>query len=133
VTSDFAFDEAPKVALNVTPNELAGVIEALHDGVLRRIRWTVFSDQNFERWRSLDLGTVQTVIENMVSGYTTAVMTYRDAGFKNRAAFETAFLWPDEIFEIISGILQAESWDEVEKHPVHSPESCKVCCTIFGN
>jgi hypothetical protein len=130
-----AFDEPrhPQVSLEVSPDELASIIEALHDGVLRRIRWTSYADQGFEKWKKLDLEIVQQVINGMFSAYTKGVMTYRDADFTNRASFEDAFLWPDEVFDLLYGILDAESWDSVPNHRVHKPAECKVCYTVFGN
>jgi hypothetical protein len=129
----FESDDQPKVALEVLPEELAGIIEALHDGVLRRIRWTCYADHDFAGWKGLDIGIVQTVMSAMQNAYVKSVMTYRDADYKNRGSFEAAFLWPDEVFEILDEIMTAQSWDEVPKHPVHDPVSCKVCCTVFGS
>ena len=132
MTSDFALDQ-PTVNLEIAPDELAGIIEALHDGVLRRVRWTVYSDQNFEKWRELDIKVVQQVMNGMTGAYAKAVMVYRDAQFKNQGSFEAAFLWPDEVFDVIYEIIDAESWEDLKLHPVHSPEACKVCCAVFGS
>jgi len=117
----------------VTPNELAGIIEALHDGIIRRLKWSVYADDAHMKWRSLELVIVQEVIDNFISAYSKAVMLYREQGFKGADKFEEHFVFGDEIFDVLAGITTATTWDEVPMHPVHSPVSCKVCCAVFGS
>ncbi len=122
-----------KISLELRPDELAGVIEALYDGILRRLRWSVYTDNDFKLWKSLELSIVQQVIDNFISAYSNAVMVYRDAGFRNADKFENLFVFKDEVWSLLADITTAETWDDIPKHAVHSPESCDVCCAVFSS
>lgn len=124
--------ESSLPALVLAPEELAGVIEALHDGILRRLRWSTYKSLEYTKWRQLELETVQIVIDGFVAAYTKAVMLYREQEFKYNK-FEDQFIFGDEVWDLLADITTAKTWDEVPFHPVHAPKDCVVCATIFGN
>jgi hypothetical protein len=51
--------------LTITVAELASTIEALHDAILRRMKWCTSSE--YTHWRNLQLDTVQSVVDSLVS------------------------------------------------------------------
>jgi hypothetical protein len=120
-------------SLELRPAELAGIIEALHDSVLRRLSWST-SQAIPNKWRELDLQLVQTVLDTMVAAYTKAVMTFREERGKKQGfatEFEDSFSFPDEVWDLLDSITTATTWDEVTIHPAHL-DNCTVCATIRG-
>jgi len=120
------------LSLDLEPEELAGVIEALHDGILRRMRWSTYKSPEYAQWRRLELETVQIVIDGFIAAYTKAVMLYREQKFRYNL-FEDKFVFHQEVWDLLAEITTANSWDSVPYHNVHMPEDCIVCATIFGN
>ena len=124
------------ISLELTPSELAGVIEGLHDGVLRRLRWSTIDDERYSTWRKLDIRVVQAVINAMLAAYTKAVMTFREARSKVSGVatdFEDSFSFRDEVWDLLAAITKAESWDDMPTHPIHIPsDNCPVCGSISG-
>jgi hypothetical protein len=124
------------VSLKLRPSELAGVIEALHDGVLRRLRWSTVDAPEFQTWRKQNIELVQIVLDTMIAAYTKAVMTFREEREKEQGfatEFEDEFSFPDEVWDLLTAITTATSWDEVPIHPIHMPkEKCTICGTISG-
>ena len=124
------------ITLELTPSELAGVIEALHDGVLRRLRWSTVDDPRFQTWRTLDVEVVQMVIDAMLAAYTKAVMTFREArevvsGVATE--FEDSFSFKTEVWDLLADITKAKSWDDMPIHPIHAhSDKCPVCGSISG-
>lgn len=119
------------VELKLEPNELTAVIEALHDGILRRLRWTTIDHPQYKVWRTLEIETVQIVIDNFVSSYGKALMVYREADFTKSPTFNDKFMLPDEVWDLLNGITIATSWDDVPVHDIHLKD-CTVCGLIQG-
>jgi len=121
------------VDLTLGPAELAATIEALHDAILRRVRWTTVEHDQFQTWRSLELETVQAVLDNLVSAYTKAIMLYRESDFAKSQSFESTFLLKPEVWELLNDVTVATTWTDVPTHPVHSyADRCPVCGSIAG-
>jgi hypothetical protein len=124
------------ISLELTPSELAGVIEGLHDGVLRRLRWSTVEDPRFQTWRQLDIQVVQMVIDAMLAAYTKAVMTFREAREEVSGVateFEDSFSFKPEVWDLLADITKAESWDDMPTHPIHTRlDNCPVCGAISG-
>jgi hypothetical protein len=119
------------VELKLEPNELTAVIEGLHDGILRRLRWTSIKHPQYSTWRTLDIETVQIVLDNFVSAYSKALMLYREAPFEKSPTFNDKFMLPDEVWDLLNGVTVASSWDDVPTHDIHTKD-CTVCGLIQG-
>ena len=117
--------------LRVSDSEVASLIEALYDGVLRRISWSMSDHPS--GWRSLDLSIAHTVLNSMMAAYVNVVMTYRESDVKRDPAFDTAFTFNGEVMDMLHLITVAKEWDDI---PVHAPHNkageCPLCDEIFG-
>lgn len=118
--------------LSISNQEIASIIEALYDGVLRRISWSIVDHPS--GWRTLDIGIVQKVMDSMMSAYVNVVMTYRDNDeIEKMPEFERAFTFSDATMDMISTITVANTWDDI---PIHTPHQtngeCDMCDEIFG-
>jgi hypothetical protein len=124
------------IQLELTPSELAGVIEGLHDGILRRLRWSTIEDERYAKWRTLDIAIVQAVMDAMLAAYTKSVMTFREARGKVSGVatdFEDNFSFKQEVWDLLASITIAESWDDMPTHPIHDyMDKCPVCGSIAG-
>ena len=124
------------ITLELRPSEIAGVIECLHDGILRRLRWSTIEHPGFASWRSQDIAIVQLVLDSMLAAYSKAVMTFREVREKavgEATEFEVEFSFPDEVWDLLTAITTADSWNEVPTHEVHgAKENCTVCGAING-
>ncbi len=116
--------------LELLPQELTSVIEALRDGILRRLRWC--TSPQFTIWRQLDIKTVQTVMDSMLSAYTKAMMQYREGDFLKAEQFDEAYSMSDEMWEMLSKVTIAETWDDVPLHEHHNLGKCTICDAING-
>lgn len=120
-----------ELKLQLTPSELTSVIEGLHDAILRRLRWSAIEHPSYGTWRSLDIETVQTVIDTLVSSYTKAMMLYREGDFPKVSAFESKFLLHEDVWEMLSVVTIADSWDDIPYHDIHLIEdNCPICGAI---
>ena len=117
--------------LRVSNQEVASIIEALYDGVLRRIAWSMSDHPS--GWRSLDLTIAQTVMDSMMAAYVNIVMTYRESDIERDQAFDAAFTFNDEVMDMLHLITVTKEWDDI---PVHAPHNkageCALCDEIFG-
>jgi hypothetical protein len=109
--------------LILTPGELSGAVEALHDAVLRRIGWSISHDIT---WRTLDLVIAQEVINLLISAYTKAMMLYREEDFAKAEDFEKEFGFSDEIWDLLATFTKAKEWSEVPYHTFHG-QGCHLC------
>ena len=118
--------------LNVSDQEVASLIEALYDGLLRRTAWSLADHPS--GWRSLDLSIAQKVTDSMMSAYINIVMTYREADIERDPAFDSAFTFGEEVMDMLHLITVADSWDDI---PVHQPHTkageCAMCDEIFSD
>ena len=116
------------VDLTLAPEELAATVEALHDTLLRRLKWTVYPGHS--HWKSLDWQVAHDVLDQLVQAYTKAMMTFRSMEVPQgiEPTFDDVFGLPVEIWELLNQVSLADSW---EKAPVHTrSEDCKVCFKI---
>ncbi len=118
--------------LNVSPQEVASIIEALYDGVLRRVAWSM--SEHPAGWRTLDLKTAQIVVDSMMSAYVKTVMSYREADdMPKDERFDEAFTFNDDVMDALFSLTVAKSWDEVPIHEPHTKKGkCSLCDAIFG-
>jgi len=106
-------------------------VEALHDGILRRVMWS--TSTHSIGWRSLDFAIAQKVLDNMVSAYVKAVMLCREEGLGVDVQFVDEFSYPQEVWDILDSITTASSWGDVAIHDFHEkPGICPVCDTVYG-
>ena len=119
-------DSEPKL-LNLSVAELASLIEALHDAILRRLRWCVSPD--FQHWRNLEIETVQAVMNSLVSTYTKAMMVWGESDFYKSKMFEDTFTMSDEIWDLLADITKATDWNGVPYHENHLRD-CDFCFEI---
>lgn len=128
-----AGEEEVTVLLKLSPAQLAGVIEALHDAVLRRVRWSTVPNSDYQTWRTLPLTTVQTVVDNMVSAYVESLMVFQEADFAKSESFADRFTLQSEVFDLLAAITAAETWDDVPTHDIHRiSDGCPICGAISG-
>ena len=113
-----------RIDLILESGELTATIEALHDAILRRIRWSV--SPQFTTWRRLDIRTAQLVINAMISAYTKAMMTYRDSDIAKHEQFEERFIFSTEIFDLLNDFTVAERWEDLPFHEDHE-DGCAIC------
>lgn len=120
------------IKLELEPQEVASIIEALHDGILRRLAWTTSTSQ--KQWRGLPILTVQLVMDSMLSSYAKAVMSFRETeDIQKDERFEGAFSFNEEVWDMLDQITKAKTWDDVELHPFHSEKGeCAACDNIYG-
>lgn len=117
--------------LEVTPSELTGIIDAAHDAILKRLKWSIYPNPEYSNWQTLDIEVLQTVLDGMVAAYTKASMLHREQP-STSTQFEEAFKFPPEIWDLLAAVTTAKTWDDIPKHAIHSPEACKVCCALQG-
>lgn len=116
------------INLVLTPGELTATIEALHDAVLRRIRWSITPEFPYRR---LDITIAQDVINAMIAAYTAALMEYRTGEFAKLEAFEERFTFPKDIWDILAEFTKANKWSQVSVHPPHT-SGCDLCEVLLG-
>lgn len=118
--------------LELAPRELAGVIESLHDGILSRMRWSVYADHEYLTWKNLPLETVQNVLDGLIAAYTKSIMLYRESNFPKSERFESAFVFYPEVWDLLADITTADSWSGVPIHNVHQIKDCVTCAVLYG-
>ena len=115
--------EIASIEWSLSPYEMAATIEALHDAVLRRLKWTVQRER--KHWSQLDWEVVTEVVNQAAQAYSKAVMTLRSLDDLHvNPKFYEAFEIPTEGWDLINDIFLADSWDEA---PVHDPCDCRLC------
>jgi hypothetical protein len=116
------------IQLNLTQHEAASVIEAIHDALFRKVRWTI--SPSYEKWHSLDFTLVQVSIDSLAGIYTSLYMAFReDVGDGDDAiapGFEKAFIISDEVWAVIDQIREADDWAGVKRH-LHGESLCRAC------
>jgi hypothetical protein len=121
-------DNEGQIDLQFSHHETAYLIEALHDAIIRRVKWVV--DPEMEAWRQkVDLPIIQHVINAMVQMYGVALQTFRDSGAVVHADFVSMMEFPSEFWDQINSITLADNWSEVTYHAEHG-DNCPVCVTI---
>lgn len=121
---------APRpVQLEVTDQHLATLIEATHDALIKRVKWTVTRESH---WANLEFETMQMCISLLAETYTLLVFTARD--LPSDAFYPTffdVFGVSSDMWEIINSITYGKSWEAVPVHP-HMPgnpnrPACALC------
>lgn len=108
--------------IGLTAGEVASLIEATVDSIYKRLQWSIRPDSN---WRDLELGYAQQMLGDMEQAHGKLYLNFRELG-QVHDAFEDAFTFSDEVYELIDNVLDASSWEEIEPHD-HAPATCKVC------
>jgi hypothetical protein len=118
------------VELILTPYELAATVEALHDTLLRRLKWTIYPGHT--HWQKLDWDVAHDVIDQLGQAYTKAMMTFRTMDVPQGVAdeFFPTFALSDEIWDLLNDVSMAQSWEEAPSHSRHDPKECSVCFKI---
>lgn len=123
-------NEVIKVDVSYTQYEAASIIEAIHDSLFRKVRWTI--SPAHEHWHALDFQIVKSSIDSLATAYTQTYMAFRqsiddlDDGEDISPDFEEAFIVPNEVWSVIDQITISDTWDEVEIH-YHGESLCQAC------
>lgn len=112
--------------IGLTANEASLLIAAVHDALLRSIRWSIGPEGS---WRSVPLEDAQNYIQTFAVLHSKIWMVLKDYE-EPEHSFEKAFMIPDIVWDVVDGITTATSWDQVDKH-LHSPTLCKACRFIY--
>lgn len=116
------------INLQISPEELAATIEALHDTILRRLRWTIYPGH--QHWKGLEWEIVREVVSQLVQAYTKAMMSFRELEVPVNPNFVKVFGFPTETWDLLAEISVAQNWSEA---PVHKPCECPACSKILGD
>lgn len=118
-----------EVQLTLTPHELAATIEALHDALIRRMKWTLQRDERRtpDGWGNLRFETAQTIINQLSSSLAKAMMLFREQDNLD-PEFEELFTPTEEMWDLIAQVTLAGTWQEAPVHGRHS--SCEVCTSL---
>ena len=118
--------------IEIASQEVASLIEALYDGVLRRIAWST-NDPPLGWRHSLDIKTAQTVINSMMSAYVNVMMAWRDDDtFGKDPRFDDEFTLNDAAMDAIAVITLAEKWDDIPVHLRHTTKGdCELCDEVY--
>lgn len=117
-----------------TPDELCSVLEALHDGIRDRFRWSISNPTG--PWRSLDFEIARSSIDLLVQAYTKTMMVIQ--GWPTEVLdpeFIRTFMLPSEVWDLLAEITTAKDWDHVPQHEIEAqlkedPKAttdCPVC------
>lgn len=121
-------DYTSPIQLNLNQHEAAAMIEAIHDGLFRKVRWTI--SPSHENWHSLDFEIVKVSIDSLATTYASLYMAFRESVSEEddpiSPDFEKAFIVSDEVWAVVDQIREAEDWDEVKRH-LHSETLCMAC------
>lgn len=117
-----------ETTLTLDVYELCALIEALYDGLLNRIKWTV--RRNVRRtpdgWASVDWETAQSCIDQLAGCYTKAMLALKAVpDIDLDPDFERTFTPPPQLWEILNQISMARGWEQAPEHEIHS--NCPVC------
>jgi hypothetical protein len=113
-----------EIGLHLEPQELASVVEALHDAILRRLSWSVL--EVHKGWRELPIRHAQTIIDASVSAYVKGMMMFTSANFDKNPDYRVEFSFPDKVWDTLTEFTQAKSWNDVPFHGTHG-DRCPVC------
>lgn len=116
---------SPEVTFTLTGGEIATLIEAAHDSLYKRLKWSISLDT---KWRDLPVGYASQMVKDLEQAHTKLYLAFRELG-NMHDEFDEAFLIPDEVYELIDQVSSMQSWDEIETHR-HAPSLCKLCKTL---
>ena len=108
--------------------EAASIIEAIHDSLFRKVRWTI--SPAYEEWHKLDFSIVKASVDSLATAYMQAYMAFRQSIEDDHGEidpdYQEAFIITDDTWEVIDQVRYSDSWDEVEVHK-HSETLCRAC------
>lgn len=123
--------EAPQVHIPVNYYELIYIIDSLHETLMKRLR-IALEDENFRL--SVDIRFMGTPISTLTALFQRSWQIYNDL-LTPELQTDVDRRWeimrsvPDEVWNVILAITQAESWEEVPIHRI-LPKHCVVCDVI---
>lgn len=121
-------DYTSPIQLNLNQHEAASIIEAIHDTLFRKVRWTV--SPSHEAWHSLDFDIVKTSVDSLATAYALLYMSFRESVSEEddpiSPAFEEHFIISNEVWAVVDQIREADDWGDVKRH-LHSETLCKAC------
>lgn len=114
--------------LELQPHEVAAVVEALHDALLQRVKWSLMPG-NPSHWRKLDFEIARSAIDLLASSYAKAIMLFRDLPNEEISPeFLVMFTIEREVWNEIDQITIADKWEDVKLHRHQTlTEGCVVC------
>lgn len=121
-----------EITLSFNQYEAAGLIEATHDSLFRKVRWTI--SPAYEEWHRVDFGIVKASIDALSTAYLQLYMAFRQSiddldEEKIDPSFEESFVIGPEAWEVIDQIRSSDDWDQVERH-LHGESLCRACRDI---
>lgn len=116
-----------------TPDEMCSVLEALHDAIRDRLRWTIADTDS--PWQNLDFEIARASIDMLVQAYGKTFMTISgwDKEMLDPEFLDTFTLDP-MTWDILAEITNAKDWNHVPRHAFDpNDETCPVCVYLnFG-
>lgn len=119
--------ESEYLTLTLGAGEAIATLEAIHDVLIRRVRWSTDPDPVFRENCPLD--AAQEVINGLITAYFTVLNTLRDNGINVHPEFLPMIHLSETFMDLIARITLADSWDQLDIHPEHD-EECEVCETF---
>lgn len=119
------------ITLTLEATELCALLEALHEHLILRAKWTLQRQerQTPDGWAHLDLPIVQAVIDQSMNAYAKAMMALRDIPEEQvHPEFRAMVTPPPQLWDLMNEIGLARTWADVPTHEQHS--NCAVCSQL---
>ena len=118
-----------RIDISLDEHQLAATVEATHDALIKRVRWTVTRES--QAWNDLDFPTVKACVAQLAEAYTTFMFAARDVPDSFHSEFYNMFSVDSDMWNIINAITYGKGWENVPIHP-HMPghpsrPACSVC------
>lgn len=121
--------EPRQIQINLDEYQLAATIEATHDALIKRVKWTVIREPH---WAGLDYQIIKMSISHLAQAYTTFMFAARDLPSEafHSEFFSTFSIEPD-MWGLINAITFGKNWESMPIHP-HMPghpsrPACSLC------
>lgn len=98
------------MSLDVTPQELAGVVSGLYHEIIERVLWALDGGSWF---RERPIPEVQSVLNPMVTGYLKAFNLISTLGDKLDPSFLETHTISEEQWRLLDKITTADDWKDV--------------------
>jgi hypothetical protein len=118
-----------QIEVSIDEHQLAAIIEATHDALIKRVKWTVMRESH---WAALDYEVVRMSVGALAEAYTTFVFTARDLPPEAfHGEFFSVFGVTSDMWNLINAIVYGKGWENVPIHP-HMPghpsrPACGLC------
>jgi len=106
-----------ELIIKMTPNQLAYMIEAFHDFILERLRWTLSKD--YVQWRDeIEFEVPQSVVGDVVTMYGFCLQSYRaNVQIEPSKDFLTLVSFTENEWDMLNTLDAAKSWNDLPVIP----------------